>query len=1699
MNDPGLLALCRLCGIQPRYYDIWGNRHDTEPDVIQAFVVAMGIDLTRTSVDAAIAQLQAASWHRRLAPVQVVRTTDSGPQRAAIVRLAQEETTQRFLYTLTIENGDQQRGEVHPTDLTVVERATIDDHERVAYALPIPELPLGYHRLEIQTGGQSETMVLIVAPDACYVPTAVADGGRIWGAAIQLYALRSSRNWGIGDFTDLGAAVENLAGQGAAVIGLNPLHALYPHNPQHVSPYSPSSRLFVNVLYLDVEGIAEFAQCATAQQMVYAGEFQQRLQQLRAQAFVDYPAVAAVKFPVLERLYQHFRDHHLARNTVRAQAFRKFQTQGGEWLYRHTLYEALQEHFYRQDSQRWGWPVWPEEYRTPDAPAVARFAERERVRIEYFQYLQWQADQQLGSIGRRAYEHDMGVGLYQDLAVSIDRGGAEAWAWQSLYARQISIGAPPDELALLGQNWGLPPLVPQRLREAAYAPFIATLRANMRHGGALRIDHVMGLMRLFWVPEGRTAKDGAYVEYPFRDMLGILALESHRNRCLVIGEDLGTVPDEVRATLAPMNVLSYRLFYFERNDQGDFKPPATYPERALATVSTHDLPTLAGWWKGQDLFERERLNLFPSAEKREQQILQRAQDRARLLIALQREGLLPEGATVDPASSPEMTPQLARAVHEYLARSPSKVVMLQLEDVIGELCQANLPGTVDEHPNWCRKLALDIEPLINDAPARALFEVLRRSRGPGGAARPTTRPRNYGGAIPTATYRLQFHKDFTFRDAERLAPYLQRLGVSHCYASPYLKARPGSRHGYDIVDHNALNPEIGSETDYDAFIAALRTHRLGQVLDIVPNHMGIGSDNQWWLDVLENGPASLYAAFFDIDWYPLKPELHGKVLLPVLGDHYGEVIERGELTLAADFASGAFEVRYYNHRFPLDPETYPLVLERELDRLATALAVPDHPRLLEYQSLMAAFRHLPGREEHQQERLSERQRDKEMHKKRLAELCAAEATVRGHIERIVGMYNGDSGRLEWLHELLEQQAYRLAYWRVASDEINYRRFFDINDLAALRMENPQTFYSTHRLISDLVAQGKVNGLRIDHPDGLYDPLNYYQRLQSFVTQAAKAAGIEAASEDGLYVIAEKILASHEYLPEDWPIHGTTGYEFVNLVNGVFVHPDAEEELDRIYTRFIGRVVDFDQLLAESKRLIMRLSLSSELNVLAYHLNRLSESDWHARDFTLNALRYTLREVVASFPVYRTYIRGDHVSPEDRRYIEWAISQAKKRSAEADVSVFDFVWRILLLEGMEQMPESHRHGAIDFTRRFQQYTAPVMAKGLEDTAFYAYHRFVALNEVGGDPRRFGVSMAAFHRANIDRARRYPHSMLATSTHDTKRSEDVRARLDVISEVPGEWRAAVTRWGRINRGKKRKIEDGVVPDRNDEYLLYQTLVGAWPLAELDADGLDVFRQRIEAYAVKAVKEAKVHTSWINPNLAYEEAMQQFVRELLAAGQNLFLQDFLPFVRRLVPCGLYNSLSQVLFKLTAPGVPDFYQGNELWDFSLVDPDNRRPVDYVRRDRLLADLEEQLQVADAARVRALLDTLADGRAKLYLTWRVLNYRRTHASLYRQGEYVPLAVDGARAEHLGVFVRRQASEMVMTVASRWLMGLQADTMPPLGQIWADTWIEAPAEGAYLNLLTGEIINSERRGAQYWLPAALVLANFPVALLEWRK
>ena len=944
--------------------------------------------------------------------------------------------------------------------------------------------------------------------------------------------------------------------------------------------------------------------------------------------------------------------------------------------------------------------------------------------------------------------------------------------------------------------------------------------------------------------------------------------------------------------------------------------------------------------------------------------------------------------------------------------------------------------------------------------------------------------------IPRATYRIQLNSGFTFKDATAIIPYLAELGISHVYCSPYFRARAGSTHGYDVVDHNSFNPEIGDREDFERFVGELRTHGMGHVLDIVPNHVGImGSDNAWWMDVLENGQASKYADFFDIDWTPANPQLADKVLVPVLGDAYGIVLEQGELELRFEPEFGSFAVFYHEHRFPLDPRTYPRILDRVLSYLTDA-------RL---EALRRAFGELPNRYEPSGNQVKERHEEKEARKRELATLYANDKAIAAAIDAAARSFAGDPnqpGSFDALHELLEVQAYRLAYWRVASDDINYRRFFDVNSLGALRVEHEEVFEATHRLVLELVGQGKIDGLRIDHPDGLYDPAGYFRRLQRRVGEVTANSATRP-----IYLVVEKITASFEHLPPDWPVHGETGYHFGNVVNRMLVDPATRVRMDRVYRGFIEENQEWPNIAYECQHLVLRRSLASELNVVANRLARIAQLDRRSRDFTFNNVRQALAEVIACFPVYRTYITGT-VSDNDRRYIEWAVAAAKRRRAATEVPVLDFVRAALLLE-LPAATDLIRDRMLAFVMKFQQITAPITAKGVEDTALYRFNRLTSLNEVGGEPDAYGTSVQAFHADSQYRAKNWPHEMLGTSTHDTKRSEDVRARINVLSEMTMVWRKTIERWSRLNRSRKREVDGQPAPSLNGESFLYQTLIGTWPLEELDTGGRTTFCERIEAYMIKAAREAKVRTSWANVNTEYEEALTQFVRTTLEAREgNLFLGDLVAVQKRLARFGLYNALSQVLCKLTAPGVPDIYQGNEVWDFSLVDPDNRRPVDYDKRRQMLAQLKARKP--GAAWVRQLVDSMSDGQAKLYLTWQLLQFRRAHEELFRWGEYIPLRVSGEHASNLCAFARRHDGELIVCLAPRLYLRLlgERDLLPLGAEVWENTVIELPRGFAanrrpLRNILEATEVAPVEHGERASLRAADALAHFPVGLLHW--
>jgi (1->4)-alpha-D-glucan 1-alpha-D-glucosylmutase len=964
---------------------------------------------------------------------------------------------------------------------------------------------------------------------------------------------------------------------------------------------------------------------------------------------------------------------------------------------------------------------------------------------------------------------------------------------------------------------------------------------------------------------------------------------------------------------------------------------------------------------------------------------------------------------------------------------------------------------------------------------------------------------------PVNTYRIQLHHAFTLRHLDGVCTYLHQLGVTDCYTSPVLTARAGSTHGYDICDHNELNPELGTIDDLRALAKMLEAHDMGLVLDFVPNHMGIDpAKNLWWRDVLENGPSSPYARYFDIDWTPIKPELHNKVLLPILGDQYGVVLEHGELRIAYD--EGALTLNYFDRNLPLNPRHQPMVLGHGIESLTACLGEHDGD-LREFREILSALSNLPPTSERDEANVAARQRDKESARRRLGALTARSARVADHIAAAIALFNGSPGErasFDLLHALLEVQAYRLAYWRTAFDEINYRRFFDVNDLAGLRMEDARVFAATHALLLQLVEQRIVTGLRIDHPDGLFDPAAYFDALQH-------AASERLATSRRVYVLAEKILGRGERLRDDWQVHGTTGYGFLNTLNGLFVHREGLNDLRRFYRRYTGQTQPPADTVYDSKKFMMRTAMASELNVLSRALNRESETDRRSRDFTLNSLRRALVEVIACFPVYRTYITDRGANADDLGVLENAIGEAQRRNPIQEPSIFEFVRHALVPQRHAQtaQQEAGRGRSVAFAQKFQQYTAPVVAKGLEDTAFYRDVLLLSANEVGGDLRYRVRSVTEFHAENLYRLSRWPYEMTAGSTHDTKRGEDARARIRVIAELAADWRGLVRRWSAINEPARRIVQGAPAPDRLDEWMFYQALIGAWPSEAIEepicACAPVALVDRMAAYMVKAVKEAKRRTSWLHENVEYEDAVRGFVHAVLA-GEHAsgFLSSFVPFQRRVGWFGMFGSLSELVLRLAAPGVPDTYQGAELWNLALVDPDNRRPVDFDRRRHMLNQLEPMIEAAEEARVTtgrapdrsafdALLASWTDGRVKMYTLAMALRLRRAFPELFLRGDYEPLGSD-LDDPHLVAFSRRNAQHEVVVLVPRFLATfLRGTPQAPLGMDrWRTASVRLPsrlADAKLINVFTGERVEPVVYRDVPWLLAGSAFQTWPVALL----
>jgi len=921
---------------------------------------------------------------------------------------------------------------------------------------------------------------------------------------------------------------------------------------------------------------------------------------------------------------------------------------------------------------------------------------------------------------------------------------------------------------------------------------------------------------------------------------------------------------------------------------------------------------------------------------------------------------------------------------------------------------------------------------------------------------------------PQSAYRLQFTPSFDFDKASEIIDYISKLGISHIYASPILTSRCGSAHGYDVVKHHEINPELGGIDGLNLLIGMIKSKKMGWIQDIVPNHMAYDGANRILNDILENGKSSKYFDFFDVDWEHPYESIRGKILAPFLDKFYAVCLENGELFL--QYNENGLSVKYYDLSFPLKIDTYPMVLTHKFHRLKLEKDNPDYTKFL---GVLYILKTLPTAVEDSTERLDQIGFIKHI----IWELYTKNEAIKKFIDNTIRIFNGnpeDPASFTLLDELLSSQMFRLSYWKVASQEINYKRFFNVNGLISLKMDNKITMDYTHKLIYRFVSEGKIDGLRIDHIDGIYDPHLYIKRLREKTGR--------------IYIVVEKILETDEVLPSNWNVNGTTGYDFLNYTNGVFCRTDNEKQFAKIYSRFTGITETPDTLGVYNKRLIIERHITGEIDNLTRILKKLSGNYRYGSDLTFTGLKSAIRELMVNFPVYRTYINTESTTVSDRKYIQTAIDRAKEQKPEL-IFELEFIQKILYQKTEKFLSEEDSNQWLNFVMKFQQYSGPLMAKGIEDTLFYIYNRLLSLNEVGSSLDHFGIELGKFHSFFLRRAKKFPSSMNTLSTHDTKRGEDIRARLNVLSEIPREWDKAVRTWSNLNRKKKKKVEGVPVPSKNEEYFIYQTLIGALPY---DIAELSPFTERVKSYIIKASREAKVSTGWIKPDEKYEEALLSFVEKLLVLSpQNSFYRELTDFQKRIAFYGIFNSLSQTLIKTTSPGVPDFYQGTELWDLNFVDPDNRRNVDYDTRKAYLDYIIGKEDFADDL-IAELLDNMQDGRIKLFLIYRTMKFRRENPRIFERGEYIPLEVFGKYSNNIIAFARKYLDEWAITVAPRFLTFVVKHGDLPLGEVWEDTKIKLPdnSPSVWKNMLNGKIIKGNRI-----ITVSEALQVFPCAVL----
>ncbi len=1483
----------------------------------QEFLEFIGINTdSAENLGAELNKVEEKEWISLIPAVCIVK---QGEVPLIKISLPENEMNKSFEWAVEEENGRYHHGEFYATHLKTHESHKIKDVNYYKNELHLPiRLDIGYHHLKIKSEtGREETMTLIVVPKQCYKPLALEKNEEITGFKFSLYKENPYSDYKISSYKDLHNAVNYAKTNANGIVGINSINQW--------------GRMAFSTLLIDVDGAINFIEDRDIKLKILTEEFQEELKNIRESEKIDLESILEYKMKIFKILYKSFRENHISNNTLKSQDFFHYLTSKGENLRKQALFKAIKEYLLSENPKLTSWQEWPEDYKNPNSEAIMVFEKNNIETVQFYEFLQWQADIQLSIAGRTSWINKLAVGIYTEWEFFINSNEAESWLKQDYYAYGITTE----------NNTVSAPLIPYKLEECGYRYIAEMVGADMTHSGAIKLHGLKNFEKLKWIIKDSPEIE-FYVKYSYEDILGVIALESHRNKCVVVADET----DEL----------------------------------------------------------------------------------------LERYGFLPESAF-----------NIQEIDEEELSSFFEAVFATQ---------KAGVKST-----EYQRRIEIE--------------------------------------RIPLSVYRLQFNKGFTFRDAQNIVPYLKELGISHCYVSPILRAREGSMHGYDIINHAELNPEIGSMQEFYDFVDTLHHHDIGLIVDIVPNHMGIGNENKWWMDVLENGQASRYASYFDIDWEPLKKELMGKVLVPVLGDHYGNILTSGQFKFNFDQETGKLSLNYWEHKFPINPSSYPMFLEHRLEVLESRLG-SNNSDFLEYLSIINVFKKLPGINETSTEKIFERNREKDIASRRLADLCRKNQLISGFIqENLVDFQckSNDPVSCNRIHNLLEEQAYRLAYWRVSIDVINYRRFFDVNHLIGLKAENPLVFTSTHSLILDLVEQEKIDGLRIDHPDGLLDPTKYFKTLQA---EAGKRLGINfdlteeallGSNKLPIYVIAEKILAPFEKIPKNWAINGTVGYEYLNDLCNLLVDGKNSKKFTRIYQRFIENSPNFSELVINCKKLIMKTSLTGELSTLSNLLNRISEKYYSTRDYTLNGLREALTEIIACFPVYRSYISDEDKGDKAIDYIKWAVGLAKKRTMHTDPSIFDFIEKVLLVELEEDKESDEYKEILAFAMKFQQYTAPLMAKGLEDTSFYRYNKLVALNEVGGEPAHFGLSINDFHTHNIKRLERTPHGMLCTSTHDTKRSEDVRARICVLSEIPEKWNERINKWSTLHQSKKIELDKVLAPDKNDEYLFYQSLLGIWPVTPPDEEEKESLIARLEEYMIKAIREAKAHTSWVNINTEYESAITGYIRKVLTSPENHpFWKEFLPFHKSISHSGYLNSLFQCALKLTCPGVPDIYQGSELFKFNLVDPDNRRPVDF----------ESLKQRLNEIKIEELLP-FESGNIKLYLTSLLLNFRQKYQDIFRRGDYTPLETKGSKSRNLVVFSRKYNGDAIIVAVPRLVHNMVSeDIVLPVGDgVWKDTTIVIPPE--YTGHKCVDILtNQEHVLSETRIKAGAILNRLPISVLYFK-